>query len=55
VPIRVEVEKASPQLADLVRMLESGEEDEILLTRNDVPVAKLIPIRQPTPPQQGFV
>jgi prevent-host-death family protein len=49
---RVEIETLPPELAELVRHVENGE--TIILTRNGVDVAMLVPIHQP-PPQQGFV
>lgn len=38
--------EAKSNLSELVRAVESGEQDEIIIARNGVPAARLVPIKR---------
>lgn len=46
--VAIDVVEAVAQLSTLVESLELGRQSEIILTRNGMPVAKLVPFPAPT-------
>lgn len=52
---QVNMFKAKTDLSKLVAMLEKGEEDEVIIARNGVPVAKMVKyVEEPAPSLLGI-